>query len=364
MSVWSNVLGQKWPLERQMAQMTNRAVFNKSLLLERRLPWKFLGAGLGLQLIVLAVLVILPMLMPEKIDAVRRHWITLVEAPPIAAWEPQPAQSVRPMLAKREIVKEEIPQPAEIIPPRPRVYNPVISAPIAKPATARKNAPAPDMTEVAKALPDQLPPISMGSSAIPTLKKPREAVQTGGFGDPDGVVDNGNRNRAPNIAQLGSYDLPQGPGYGNGTGGSKGWRGVVASPGFGNGLAVTSTGGRASHGTVKQGVFADESANVAAPVVKQASIVMNAIPVVILFKPHPAYTDEARAKKIEGEVLLQVVFSASGEVRVQRVLQGLGYGLDDSAQAAARQIRFRPAEQSGQSIDSTAIVHIKFQLAY
>jgi periplasmic protein TonB len=322
-----------------MARITNRAVFKASLLPERRLPWKFFSAGFGLQFIVLAVLVIIPMLMPEKIDAVRRHWITPIEAPPLVAWQPQPAQPVRPMTVKREIVKEEIALPAEIVPPKPRIYNPVISAPITKPATARKNTPAPDMTEVAKALPNQLPPVSMGSSAIPTLKRPREAVQTGGFGDPDGVVDNGNRNRAPNIAQLGSYDLPQGPGYGNGTGGS-------------------------AHGTVKQGVFTDESANIAAPKVKQVSIVTNAMPVVILFKPHPAYTDEARAKKIEGEVLLQVVFATSGEVRVQRVLQGLGYGLDDSAQVAARQIRFRPAEQGGQPMDSTGIVHIKFQLAY
>jgi TonB family protein len=346
-----------------MARVTNRAVFNQSLLPEHRPPWKFFGAGFGLQLLVLAMLVIIPMLLPEKIDAVRRHWITPVEAPPLVAWEPQPAQPVKPTPIKREIVKREIPPPAEIVPPRPKIYNPVISAPIAKPATARKNTPAPDMTEVTKALPNQLPSVSMGSSAIPTLKRPREAVQTGGFGDPDGVVDNGNRNRAPNMAQLGSYDLPQGPGYGNGSGGSKGARGVVASTGFGNGVALGSTGGSA-HGAVKQGVFADESANIAAPKVKQASLVTNATPVVILFKPHPAYTDEARAKKIEGEVLLQVVFAASGEVRVQRVLQGLGYGLDDSAQAAARQIRFRPAEQGGQPMDSTAIVHIKFQLAY
>jgi len=46
------------------------------------------------------------------------------------------------------------------------------------------------------------------------------------------------------------------------------------------------------------------------------------------------------------------------------VVQGLGYGLDDSAQAAARQIRFRPAQQDGQPVDSTAIVHIVFELAY
>jgi hypothetical protein len=61
---------------------------------------------------------------------------------------------------------------------------------------------------------------------------------------------------------------------------------------------------------------------------------------------------------------LQVVFASSGEVRVERIVQGLGYGLDASAESAARQIRFRPAQQEGQAVDSNAIVHITFQMAY
>ena len=65
-----------------------------------------------------------------------------------------------------------------------------------------------------------------------------------------------------------------------------------------------------------------------------------------------------------GEVLLQVVFTASGDVKVLRVVQGLGHGLDEAAQNAARQIRFKPAQQDGQPVDSTAIVHIVFNLAY
>jgi TonB family protein len=68
--------------------------------------------------------------------------------------------------------------------------------------------------------------------------------------------------------------------------------------------------------------------------------------------------------KIEGDVLLQVVFTSSGEVKVERVVQGLGYGLDESAQSAARQIRFHPAQQEGQPVDFPAIVHITFELAY
>jgi len=84
----------------------------------------------------------------------------------------------------------------------------------------------------------------------------------------------------------------------------------------------------------------------------------------ILSKPRPTYTEEARRQRIEGEVLLQILFAASGDVHVLRIVRGLGHGLDESAIAAAEAIRFRPAEQAGIAADSTAIVHIKFQLAF
>ncbi len=84
----------------------------------------------------------------------------------------------------------------------------------------------------------------------------------------------------------------------------------------------------------------------------------------ILSKPRPSYTEEARRQRIEGEVLLEILFTAAGQVRVLRTVRGLGYGLDESAIAAAEAIRFRPAERAGVAADSTAIVHIVFQLAY
>jgi TonB family protein len=349
-----------------MARIANRAVFNESLLPDAQPRWDLFSAGFGLQVVAVTALVIIPLLMPQKLSIVQRYWTTPIEAPPIVAWKPQPPQPVKPIPVKKEVVKE-IPKPTPVPvvePPKPKIYAPVATAPVARVATAHKNTPAPDMTEVAKAFPDPNPPMSMGSSAIPTLKKPREEVQTGGFGDPNGVPANGKTNKAPNINVQGAYDMPAGPGYGNGTGGAKGAKGVIASTGFGNGVAVGSTGG-APHGTVKQGGFGDEGAVAAAPRVKQtASTAGRTTPVEIISKPRPQYTDEARTKKIEGEVLLQVVFTASGEVRVQRVVQGLGYGLEDSAQNAARQIRFKPAQQDGQPVDSTAIVHIVFELAY
>jgi len=84
----------------------------------------------------------------------------------------------------------------------------------------------------------------------------------------------------------------------------------------------------------------------------------------ILSKPRPAYTTEARRQRIEGEVLLEILFAASGQVRVLRIVRGLSDGLDENAVAAAEAIHFRPAERAGIAADSTAIVHIVFQLAF
>jgi TonB family protein len=208
---------------------------------------------------------------------------------------------------------------------------------------------------------------STGSSAVPTIARAPKDVQTGGFGDPNGVPAKENNGRPVTIAQLGSFDLPSGPGYGNGTGGARGARGVVASSGFGNGVATGDGSGRVntSRGTVRQSGFGDAepvAANQTRPKPAE-SAAPKLVPAEIISKPTPVYTDEARKLRIEGEVLLEVVFESSGKLRVVRVVQGLGHGLDEAAVRAAEQIRFKPALRDGQPADSSAVLHIVFQLA-
>jgi TonB family protein len=82
----------------------------------------------------------------------------------------------------------------------------------------------------------------------------------------------------------------------------------------------------------------------------------------VLSKPDPVYTEEARRLRIEGDVALEVKFSASGMIQVIRVLHGLGHGLDESAVIAARQIRFKPATENGTPVDCNGKLDIIFQL--
>jgi TonB family protein len=205
---------------------------------------------------------------------------------------------------------------------------------------------------------------STGSSAPQTISRTSQQVQTGGFGDPNGIPAKTTQTRAVNIAQAGGFDMPTGPGSGNGTGGTNGARGVVASAGFGNGVAISDAPASA-RGQVRSAGFGD--ADVPAPPTIQSRPAAQAaekiIPAEILSKPVPVYTVEARTQRIEGEVLLEAVFEATGKIRVLKVVRGLGHGLDDAAVHAAEQIRFKPALKDGQPSDSTVVLHIIFQLA-
>jgi TonB family protein len=210
-----------------------------------------------------------------------------------------------------------------------------------------------------------------GSSATPTLQKIAPSkVQTGGFGDPNGVPVNAHGSNHPNIAAAGSFDLPTGGGYGNGTGGTSGARGTVASAGFGNGVAVQGGGGRggnAGQGRVQSTSFVsatstptpDDGHRARAAASYQAV----SVPVSIQSKPTPVYTPEARQLKVEGEVLLNVVFTAGGQIRILNVVHGLGHGLDEAAQHAAQGVRFSPAMRDGHPVDSNVTLHIVFQLS-
>ena len=137
--------------------------------------------------------------------------------------------------------------------------------------------------------------------------------------------------------------------------------------GFGDsaGAGSSGPGGNGGRGAVRSAGFGEydtaPAANHAAVAAAPAQPVET--PVEITFKPKPAYTAEAREKKIEGEVLLEVIFGATGQIHIQRVMRGLGFGLDERARDAAAQIRFQPGTRAGNPVDMKGIVHIVFALS-
>lgn len=313
-----------------------------------------------MQLAACAFLLWVRLLYPTAISPPEHSFrsVQLVSTPVTINHQPQP---FRPILAEslempvnalrlsaqrpKSLVKvSEVPAPALSLAAKKLDSLPINSAPVIPKQAVKTNI------------------FSSGSSASPTTARAAAPVQTGGFGDPNGIPAQSSQSKAVNVAALGSFDLPSGQGHGNGNGGVNGNAAVVESSGFGNGIA-TPARAPVTPGAVQASGFA--SADVPAPptVRSQSGSAVRAVPAEILSKPTPVYTQEAKSLRIEGEVLLEVVLEASGSLRVMRVLRGLGHGLDDNAVKAAEQIRFKPAMMDGRPADSTVVLHIIYQLA-
>jgi TonB family protein len=342
--------------------------FELGLLPERKLSWKTLATSYGFEVLLVIAIINAGLIWPERLHLTRNYHVTeLIPMPSL--------QSPAPLKMKAP------PLHAKLLPP---TAAPVFRTPkLTVPREMRVAHTAPTEVAPPKIVTNQFNPQILkvsggarmarlvrtgefGSSAVATVNAPIQKVQTGGFGDPNGVPGTGKPNAHLTIPNAGSFDLPQGSGQGNGAGGSKGIKGTVASAGFGNGIAQPGQGdGRSNgRGTLQTGAFGAQETG---PGVAKLRAVDNGpatTPVEIISKPNPVYTQEARQLKLEGDVLLEVLFAANGQLHVNRIVRGLGHGLDEAALQAANQIRFKPAQRNSIPVDSTAIVHVLFRLAY
>jgi TonB family protein len=341
--------------------MRSNETLTLGLLPEKKLDWRKFVLSYGIVLFLLFALLISRLIWPEHMGLRGRYTVTeiiprsdLVPEKRVLKHQPKVAKLLPPV--KFEAPKLIVPKDL----PHPKVQEAKLEPPRIQPT----NFDPPRLQPVSGAMPAKVIYTgSFGSSATPTVNAPIEKVQTGGFGDPNGLKGEGKQSAKLTAAKLGSFDLPEGAGTGNGTGGARGIKGTIASAGFGNGVAQPGQGDgrRSGQGVQTSGFGAQEVATKSTPRLQETSA--NTFPVEIVFKPKPLYTDEARKLQLEGEVLLEVMFGANGELKVSRVVRGLGHGLDEAAVTATNKIRFKPAQRNGSAVDSTAIVHVMFQLA-
>ena len=78
--------------------------------------------------------------------------------------------------------------------------------------------------------------------------------------------------------------------------------------------------------------------------------------------PQPTYAASAREAGIEGKVRVELTVDETGAVVETRVLEGLGYGLDEAALEAAKASRFEPALKCGKPTRTTFVIGIRFAL--
>jgi TonB family protein len=334
--------------------------FQLGILPERKIDRRALAVSYAFIMLLAFALANLGAVLPDHMALTQYR---LTELIPLPALKPEPAPII-----KKVTVKAKLLPPATVF-EKPRLIVPreirheVAPEPIEAPKVVVNKFAAPELKIAAPAARPQLLHVGdfSGSSATPTVNAPAEKVQTGGFGDPNGLKGTGKQGAKLYAAPAGGFDMPVGAGQGNGSGGAKGIQGTVASADFGNGIATSA---KVRSGGVATGGFGSEQVVHGGTKLAQNDAGPATTPVEITFKPQPVYTEEARGLKLEGEVLLEVLFGANGSLHVNRVVRGLGHGLDEAGIAAANKMRFKPALRMGQPVDSTAIVHVTFQMAY
>jgi TonB family protein len=83
---------------------------------------------------------------------------------------------------------------------------------------------------------------------------------------------------------------------------------------------------------------------------------------VAIYKPEPQYSEQARAAKWQGAVLVSVVIDATGTPTNIKVVRPLGLGLDEQAIEAVHQWKFQPGTKDGVPVPVQAQIEVAFRL--
>src|SRR6267378_3301663 len=225
---WKRAIGTK-PIAARLA-----------LLPDSKPRWDRIGISAGSQIAILIFLLLIPLIFPERMKTALNfqivelmHPVTLI---PVAPPPPPPPPPPKVKAKTPPVVKPEVPEPVKLNPKQPHVFlTAKAEPPKMRTVDAKPVELNPTFDQVKVDIPTNQPKrpkedvkvgnLGSGSAAPATVVAPVNKVQTGGFGDPNGLPGKGDPNKTTNVNRLGSPALPGGPGYGNGTGGDKGIRG-------------------------------------------------------------------------------------------------------------------------------------------
>jgi len=222
----------------------------------------------------------------------------------------QPAPPPRAETKGRSVLRSPVPPPRRITTrppdPEPKKTPPVTLEPVARPVEPPPPAAA---------------PVPLPQVVAPVAPVPADT-----------------RDRAGEIAEATKESDSHGPGSGAGAGTGQG---TGIGEGSGAGIGPGSGGGTGG------GPYRAGSGITAPGLVREVK---------------PDYTEEARRRGVEGDVILEIVVRSNGSVGDVKVVQGLGAGLDQRAADAVRQWRFSPARRFGTPVDVIVEVAVEFKL--
>lgn len=120
-----------------------------------------------------------------------------------------------------------------------------------------------------------------------------------------------------------------------------------------------------------EGGFTPESVTVSDPTVKLTQVDVPQLKPLrigggvsapgITFRVEPGYSEEARAAKLQGAVVLALIVDRNGLPRSIRVVKSLGMGLDEKAIEAVRKWRFKPGTKDGVPVPVHATIEVNFR---
>jgi TonB family protein len=155
-------------------------------------------------------------------------------------------------------------------------------------------------------------------------------------------------------------EISAGPGTGSGIGtGNQGGVGSGDGGGFGPGRGGNTGGGDRREGGGGAGGGGGGGGEDYNRTFNPKEVTRKAV---ITSKPEPGFTEEARKNNVTGLVKLRLVLSSSGSVTNISVVKGLPDGLTEKAIAAARQIRFNPAQKDGRTVSQWITIEYNFNI--
>jgi protein TonB len=277
-------------------------------------------------------------------------------------------------IAAKKLAEIYLPPPAvKPPPPPPPKHPPVMPAPpkpLPTPPKITVPPPPEKLPEIVKLQPQPkpMPP----APEVKVVAPPAPKIVNLGNPKAASVPNNDPHPTAVSMGNTTSPVSPNGPAVSNISLG----RGVPGMSGSGNGPHATAVsmgnglpGGSNMNphgGSVTAVKPVSIGGSVTPPSAPKVASVTSAVasPPKVVFKPTPAYTAEAKAMHLEGNVSLRIRVAANGSVEVINVVHGLGHGLDESARQATMSTRFKPAvDGAGNPVDWEGTVVVNFQLS-
>jgi TonB family protein len=81
-----------------------------------------------------------------------------------------------------------------------------------------------------------------------------------------------------------------------------------------------------------------------------------------IYAPDPEYTDKARRKKINGNVVVSLIVTPEGTVRDPKIAASLDKDLDQQALAALSKWKFEPATKDGKPVTVRISTEVSFRI--